>query len=55
MVFCEGVVSEPDYINGLKRVPAIRNNTAISIEIDPERGVPLTLVSMHEFLAAVEP
>jgi hypothetical protein len=38
------VVSEPDYINGLKRLPEIRDNTAISIEIDPERGVPLTLV-----------
>jgi hypothetical protein len=44
VVFCEGVASEPDYINGLKRLPAIRGNTAIEIEIDPEQGVPLTLV-----------
>jgi hypothetical protein len=44
VVFCEGVASEPDYINGLKRVEEIRDNTAINIEIHPERGVPLTLV-----------
>lgn len=46
MVFCEGVVSEPDYLNGLKRLPEIRGNIAVSVEIDPEQGVPLTLVNM---------
>lgn len=44
VVFCEGEASEPDYINALKRVPAVRDNTAIHIEIDPAQGVPLTLV-----------
>jgi RloB-like protein len=44
VVFCEGIASEPDYINGLKRLPEIRGNTAIDIEIDPDQGVPLTLV-----------
>ncbi|HEY4459456.1 MAG TPA: RloB family protein [Pseudonocardiaceae bacterium] len=44
VVFCEGEASEPDYINALKRLPAIRDNTAIDIEIDPTQGVPLTLV-----------
>ena len=44
-MFCEGVVSEPDYINGLKRLPEVRDNTAITVEIDPEQGVPLTLVT----------
>ncbi|MER6824510.1 RloB family protein [Streptosporangium sp. NPDC000563] len=44
MVFCEGQNSEPDYINGLKRLPHIAENTALSIEIHPEQGVPLTLV-----------
>ncbi|MFI6994354.1 RloB family protein [Nonomuraea wenchangensis] len=44
VIFCEGEASEPDYINTLKRLPEVRSNTAISIEIDPEQGVPLTLV-----------
>lgn len=44
MIFCEGEKSEPDYINGLKRLPGVRRNTAISIEIDPDQGAPLTLV-----------
>lgn len=46
VVFCEGQASEPDYINALKRLPDIRDNTAINIEIDPGQGVPLTLVKM---------
>jgi hypothetical protein len=44
VVFCEGEASEPDYIRALKRLPAVRDNTSINIEIAPERGVPLTLV-----------
>jgi hypothetical protein len=44
VVFCEGEATEPDYINALKRVPEIHSNTSIAIEIDPEQGVPLTLV-----------
>jgi hypothetical protein len=44
VVFCEGEASEPDYINALKRLPAVRGNTSINIEIDPGQGVPLTLV-----------
>lgn len=44
VVFCEGEASEPDYLNGLKRLPEIRDSTAIDIEIDPGQGVPLTLV-----------
>lgn len=46
VVFCEGEASEPDYVNGLKRLPSIRGNTAIDIEIATERGVPLTLVRL---------
>lgn len=46
VVFCEGEASEPDYVNGLKRLPNIRGNTAINIEIATERGVPLTLVRL---------
>lgn len=44
VVFCEGEASEPDYINGLKKLPGIHGNAAINIEIATERGVPLTLV-----------
>ncbi|MEO3777435.1 RloB family protein [Micromonospora sp. B11E3] len=44
VVFCEGEASEPDYINALKRLPHVRGNTAIDIEVDPNQGVPLTLV-----------
>ncbi|GAB3888011.1 RloB family protein [Microbispora bryophytorum] len=44
MVFCEGRSSEPDYINGLKRLPHIADNTTLNIQIHPEQGVPITLV-----------
>lgn len=44
MVFCEGEASEPDYLNGIKRLESVRANTAVLIEIDPNHGVPLTLV-----------
>lgn len=44
MVFCEGVNSEPDYINGLKRLPNISANNALDLRIHPGKGVPLTLV-----------
>jgi len=45
VIFCEGEASEPDYLNALRRLPHIRDSTSINIEIDPERGVPLTLVN----------
>jgi hypothetical protein len=44
VVFCEGEASEPDYVNALKRLPTVRSNTSINIEVATERGVPLTLV-----------
>jgi len=44
VIFCEGEASEPDYLNAIKRLPEIRSNMAISLEIDPTSGVPLTLV-----------
>lgn len=46
VVFCEGENSEPDYINGLRRLPEVQRNASIDIEIDPQRGVPLTLVQL---------
>jgi len=46
VVFCEGQASEPDYIKELKRLPGVRGNAAINIEISPEQGVPLTLVNL---------
>ncbi|MCK9876865.1 RloB family protein [Frankia sp. Ag45/Mut15] len=44
VIFCEGRYSEPDYISGIKQLPHVAANSAISIEIDSERGVPLKLV-----------
>jgi len=44
VVFCEGEASEPDYINALKRLPHVRNNTSVSIEIVTDPAVPMTLV-----------
>jgi hypothetical protein len=46
LVFCEGDKTEPDYLNGLKRLPEVRHNAAIRIEIDTDHGVPLTLVQL---------
>ncbi|WP_284742301.1 RloB family protein [Amycolatopsis sp. RTGN1] len=46
MVFTEGKNSEPDYINGLKKLPHIAENVAMNIEIHPDHGVPLTLVRL---------
>jgi len=44
LIFCEGEASEPDYLNALKRMPEIRNSTAVNLVIDPSSGVPLDLV-----------
>lgn len=44
MIFCEGEASEPDYINGLTRLPHVRLKTSVNVIIDPGQGVPLTLV-----------
>jgi RloB-like protein len=46
VVFSEGKNSEPDYVNGLKRLPHISDNVALNIDIHPEHGVPLTLVRL---------
>lgn len=43
-MLCEGKVSEPAYVRGLKRVPEIGGRTALTIELAPERDVPLPLV-----------
>ena len=46
LVFCEGKRTEPDYLNALKREPAIRDVASVDIRIDTaESGaVPKTLV-----------
>jgi RloB-like protein len=44
MVFTEGKNSEPDYVNGLKRLPHIAEDVALNLQLFPEHGVPLTLV-----------
>ena len=47
MVFCEGVVTEPEYLDALKRLPEVRETAAVDIHIQHENGgaVPMTLVS----------
>lgn len=44
LVFCEGTRTEPDYLNALKREPAVRDSAAVDIRMGRESGVPLTLV-----------
>ena len=44
MVFTEGTNSEPEYIDALKKLPNVTQNIALTIEVFPEHGVPLTLV-----------
>ena len=45
-MFCEGKVTEPDYVNGLRRLPEISSENSLKIEISPEHAVPLKLVEM---------
>ena len=44
VIFCEGSAAEPDYLKAVKALPQVRSDTSINIEIDPEQGVPMTLV-----------
>lgn len=46
MVFAEGQNSEPDYLNGLRRLPDIAERAAIDLRVSPKRDVPFPLVSM---------
>lgn len=46
VVFTEGSNSEPDYINGLKRLSHVAKDVALNLELHPEHGVPLTLVRL---------
>lgn len=46
VVFTEGGNSEPDYVDGLKRLPHIRSDVSLRIEIHPTHRVPLTLVRL---------
>ncbi|WP_305785896.1 RloB family protein [Symbioplanes lichenis] len=44
VVFCEGSKSEPAYVNGVRRLPGVTANTAMTIVVDPIQGTPVTLV-----------
>lgn len=48
LVFCEGERTEPEYLNALKRQPAVRDVAAVDLRVETGQGgsVPLTLVSM---------
>jgi hypothetical protein len=41
VIFTEGRNSEPDYLNGLRRLPHIAGDVALDIESRPEHSVPL--------------
>lgn len=44
VVFCEGGVTEPQYLRAFKRLPAVQRETAVRIEIAPHTAVPYPLV-----------
>ena len=44
IVFCEGQVTEPDYLNGLMRLPELRQSTSLTVQIAEQHGMPRTLV-----------
>lgn len=44
VVFCEGEVSEPAYVKALKSLPDVRRQSALTVEIDRDPGVPMPLV-----------
>ena len=46
VILCEGTVTEPHYLDALKRLPEVREIASVKIEVDRDRSgaVPLTLV-----------
>jgi RloB-like protein len=48
LVFCEGERTEPDYLNALKKQPAVREIAAVDLRVETRQGgsVPLILVSL---------
>jgi len=44
LVFCEGELTEPDYVQALRRVPEIANSASVDIRISDAHGTPVTLV-----------
>ncbi|MDU0291384.1 RloB family protein [Saccharothrix longispora] len=44
VIFTEGRNSEPDYLNGLRRLPHVAGDVALNVELRPEHSVPLPLV-----------
>ena len=48
LIFCEGERTEPEYIDALKRQPAVRDVAAVDLRVETGQGgsVPRTLVSM---------
>ena len=48
LIFCEGVRTEPEYLEALKRQPWVRESAAVDLQVHNGQGesVPSTLVSM---------
>jgi hypothetical protein len=47
-VFCEGIRTEPEYLNAVKQLPVVRDVAAVDLRVEALRGgsVPQTLVSL---------
>jgi len=43
-LFCEGAATEPEYFQGLSRLPQVQERTLLDLRIDLTGAVPLTLV-----------
>jgi RloB-like protein len=46
VIFTEGEKSEVDYIDGLRELPHVKQDVALSVELSLDHGVPLTLVRL---------
>lgn|GEM_PF-386202 len=44
VVYCEGSVTEPEYLKAFKRLPAVRRQTNVRIEISADTAVPYPLI-----------
>jgi hypothetical protein len=44
VVYCEGSITEPEYQRAFKRLPSVRRQTSVRIEIAAETAVPYPLV-----------
>jgi len=51
-VFCEGVRTEPEYLEALKRQKAVRDVAAVDVRIVPGRGSPVPVALVDRAVSA---